>query len=328
MKKIFTILFISIISINLYAEDRYNRSTKNGVVVSTSFYASEVGAKILRDGGNATDATVATAFALAVTWPAAGNIGGGGFLIYHGINGENTSFDFREKAPLAAHKTMYLDKNGELIKNSNHLGLRSVGVPGSVAGLWDFHQKYGNLSWEKCLKPAIELAENGFPLTAALHRHIHKGKVSRLIKEYPSTRNIFLNESGKIISEGEIWIQKDLAQTLKRIQSKGKSGFYKGETAKILSKLMAKNGGIITKKDLNKYRAVERPVLTGNYKNYQILGMPAPSSGGTAIIEMLNMLETFELDEEKASARNTHIYTEVMRRAFADRAKYLGDPDF
>ena len=301
--------------------------SKNGMVVSSHYLASQVGKDILAKGGNAIDAAVGTAFALAVTLPSAGNIGGGGFLVYHGANGEQTTFNFREKAPKAATQTMYLDKLGKVKNNSNHRGPLSVGVPGTVAGLWDAHQKMGVLPWADLVQPAVDLAEKGFPSTWAMQRFL-----KRMMKEtdavYDATKKAFL-KNGQLYTPGELWKQPDLAATLKRIQKDGRDGFYKGKTAQLIADFMKEHGGLITEADLAAYQPTEQKPIHGTYKGYDIYGMPPPSSGGVAIVEMLNILEGFNLEDlGHNSALYLHILTEVMRTAFADRAEHIGDPLF
>ncbi|KAA3617306.1 MAG: gamma-glutamyltransferase [Calditrichaeota bacterium] len=325
-----TIFFLIIYSVTtLFANNgRTPAYAKNGMVVSTSIIASEVGRDILKKGGNAIDAVVATAFALAVTIPQAGNIGGGGFLVLHKTNGDVTTFDFREKAPLAATKEMYLNKDGKVLNNSNHDSLIAVGVPGTVAGLYKAHKKYGKLDWADLVEPAIKLAEEGFPFTWYLYNDVTRDYSEKLAK-FASTKRKFINNKGELYQPGELWPQPDLAKTLKRIQQHGHDGFYKGETAKLLAKFMRENGGIITEEDLAKYQAVERKPVRGNYRGFDVWSMPPPASGGVAILEMLNILEGYNLKGMgHNSALYLHLLTEAMRRAFADRAQYLGDPDF
>ncbi len=300
---------------------------RSGMVVSSSSIASDVGKEILQKGGNAIDAAVATAFALAVTWPSAGNVGGGGFIVYRSADGRVTSFDFREKAPLAAHERMYLDEKGELIPGINHRGLLSVGVPGTVAGLHKAHAKYGKLDWKKLVDPAIALARKGIPFSHALHQHSKNRR--KEWEQIPSTSAIMYKEGGAYYEPGEVWKQPDLARTLKRIRKHGHDGFYKGETADKLVAFMKKGGGLITHEDLEKYEAIERTPVEGQYRGYRVITMPPPSSGGVALIEMLNILEGYDLKSlGYHSAEYVHILTESMRRAYADRAEHLGDPDF
>jgi gamma-glutamyltranspeptidase/glutathione hydrolase len=299
----------------------------NGIVTSSSRIASEVGVEIMKKGGNAVDAAVATAFAMAVTWPTAGNIGGGGFLVYHGADGEATTFDFREKAPLASTKTMYLDEDGNVRENSNHDGILAVGVPGTVAGLELAHQRLGSLPWADLLQPAIDLARDGMPISWYLHDSFKR--LESNWERYPSSAKVFLKADGGFYQPGDTWKQPDLARTLERIQRDGKDGFYGGETARLVAEFMAANGGIITEEDLAKYEAQEREPIRGTYRGHEIVSMPPPSSGGVALVQMLNILEGFDLGEVgHNSALYLHLLTESMRRAYADRANYLGDPDF
>ena len=300
---------------------------KNGMVVSDNTIASEIGIEILKKGGNAIDASIATAFALAVTHPQAGNIGGGGFLVYMDAESSVTTIDFREKAPLAASQNMYQDEYGELIPGASHEGLKSVGVPGTVAGLFLAHEKYGMLPWSELVDPSVKLAEKGFPMTWALYRW------ARAISSWDNSMDIlvdyFKNDDGAIVQPGELWKQPELARTLILIRDKGKDGFYAGEVAEEIDAYMRRNGGIITKEDLKKYEAIERKPIKGTYKGYEIYSMPPPSSGGVALIEMLNVMEHAELDKiEFNSTQYVHLVAETMRRAFADRAAHLGDPDF
>jgi len=299
----------------------------NGIVASSSAIASAVGVQILKDGGNAVDAAVATALAMAVTWPTAGNIGGGGFLVYHGADGEATTFDFREKAPLAATKDLYLDDEGNIRDNSNHVGILAVGVPGTVAGLELAHKRLGSLPWADLVAPAIALAREGFPISWKLRddfaRHMPR------FEPYPSSTKKFLKADGSSYEPGDLWIQADLADTLERIQKNGRDGFYAGRTAQLIADFMSANDGIITLEDLQKYEAIERAPIRGNYRDYDIVSMPPPSSGGVVLVEMLNILEGFDLAEiGHNTALYMHLLTESMRRAYADRANYLGDPDF
>jgi len=302
--------------------------SRGGMVTSSHYLASEAGQEILERGGNAVDAAVATAFALAVTLPSAGNVGGGGFLIYHGADGEATTFNFREKSALAATERMYLGPDGEVRDNSNHIGLLAVGVPGTVAGMWKAHQRLGTLPWADLVEPAVRLAADGFPSTWAMQGWLETlpGRSGVL---YDGTRQAFLKDGTMMYEPGEIFRQPDLAETLRRIQRDGHDGFYKGETARLLAGFMREHGGLITEEDLALYEAVELAPLHGEYRGYDIYGMPPPSSGGIAMVQMLNILEGYNLTEiGHNSALYLHLLTEAMRRAFADRALYVGDPDF
>jgi gamma-glutamyltranspeptidase/glutathione hydrolase len=296
------------------------------MVSSSHYLAAQVADRTLQNGGNAVDAAVAMAFALAVTLPSAGNIGGGGFLVFHGADGATTCFDFREQAPLAATATMFLDENGEIRDNSNHQGLLSVGVPGTVGGLWLAHQRLGSRPWEELVKPAIELAENGFPSSWAMQPFLRA--LAEDPEELPSTARAFLKPGNVPYEPGEIWRQPDLARTLGRIAKNGRDGFYKGETARLVADFMRRNGGLITEQDLERYEAVERQPIHGTYRGFDIYSMAPPSSGGVAIVEMLNVLEGFDLAAiGHNSALYVHVLAETMRRAFADRAEHLGDPE-
>ena len=335
----FSRLFISIgvllfiVSTDLNAAGRTAIRGNNGAVASSSAIASEVGIQVLKDGGNAIDAAVATAFAMAVTHPSAGNIGGGGFLVYHGVNGETTTFDFREKAPLASTKDMYLDADGKVINNEigpiDHFSIKAVGVPGTVAGLELAHQRLGSLDWSKLLAPSITLAREGVPITFKLHDDFNSPRNKSWFGNYPSSQKIFYKDNGKPYLVGDLWKQNDLADTLERIQSEGRDGFYGGKTAQLIADFMTANDGLITLKDLKKYKAIERKPIKNNYRDYEIISMPPPSSGGIIISEMLNILEHYDLEKiGHNSAQYLHILTEAMRRGYADRANYLGDPDF
>ncbi len=314
-------------AISADATSRHPVRGNNGVVASSSAIASEAGIDIMKKGGNAIDAAVATAFAMAVTWPTAGNIGGGGFLIYHDADGDATAFDFREKAPLAATRTMYLDEDGNVRDNSNHDGILAVGVPGTVAGLALAHERFGSLPWETLLEPAIALARDGMPISWYLRDSFER--LNPFWDQYPSSARVFRKADGASYAPGDIWKQPDLAATLERIQKDGKDGFYKGETARLIADFMANNGGIITLEDLAAYDAVEREPIRGTYRGYEVVSMPPPSSGGVVLVQMLNILEGFDLaDVGHNSALYLHLLTEAMRRAYADRANFLGDPDF
>ena len=296
------------------------------MVVSTSTIASRVGVNILKSGGNAVDAAVATGFALAVTYPYAGNIGGGGFMVIHLKNGKNTTIDFREKAPLAATKDMYLDKQGNYQPALSREGTTSAGVPGSVAGLIFALEKYGSMPLSKIIQPAIELAENGFRLDELSAKLIKKSLPA--FQKYPSSYKKFSN-NGRPYQAGDLFVQKNLAWTLKQIQEKGKDGFYRGKVAELLVKKIRSLGGYINRKDLDRYTPVERRPIIGTYRGYQIVSMPPPSSGGIALVELLNILENFRFQpDDWGSSEYIHRLVESMKYVFADRTSYLGDPDF
>jgi gamma-glutamyltranspeptidase/glutathione hydrolase len=298
---------------------------RNGMVVSQNFIASRVGADVLMEGGNAVDAAVATAFALAVTHPAAGNIGGGGFLLYRPVKGEAVAYDFREIAPAAATPTMFL-KNGKYDKDLHHESYLAVGVPGTVAGLHMAWRDKGSLRWRRLVEPAIELAREGFMVTDGLARSLKA--VLPEMKKYPASVAQFSRE-GVPYEAGDVLKQPDLARTLERIASGGPAGFYEGETAELIVKEMKAGGGLITRADLAAYQPRRREPVRGSYRGYEVLSMPPISSGGTALIEMLNVLEGYDLAASGFGGSDTvHRVAETMRRAFADRARYLGDPEF
>ena len=324
---IVSFLLLALVSQAFAEGGRTPTYAKNGMVSSASRLASEVGVETLRNGGNAVDAAIATAFALAVTWPSAGNIGGGGFLVYHGSDGHATAFDFREKAPLAATEQMYLGVDGRVVNNSNHFGPLAVGVPGTVAGLWKAHQELGNLPWADLVAPAVALAREGIPITYTLQRSFAGNQ--RRFQQYPSSAAVFAKADGSLYEMGDTWVQPDLAATLELIRDNGRDGFYAGENARRLAQFMADIGGLITEEDLAGYEAVEREPIRGNYRGHEIVSMPPPSSGGVVLVEMLNILEGYDLAAMgHNSAEYLHVLTETMRRAYADRAEHLGDPDF
>jgi len=298
---------------------------RNGMVASQNFVASQVGVEALWDGGNAVDAAVATAFALAVTHPSAGNIGGGGFLIYRPPTGEAVAYDFRETAPAGSSPTMFL-KDGVYDANLHHGSHLSVGVPGTVAGLHMAWKAHGKLPWRRLVAPAITLARDGIMVTDGLARSLKE--VLPEMKKYPASVAQF-SRSGVAYEMGDVLKQPDLARTLERIADRGPAGFYEGETAALIEKEMKAGGGLITRADLAAYRALRREPLRGTYRGYDVFSMPPPSSGGTALIEMLNVLEGYDLKEKGfGGAATVHLVAETMRRAFADRARYLGDPAF
>ena len=327
LKVVVFFLSLLLVSSSFSEGGRTPLRVKNGIVTSASKLASEAGVEALKAGGNAVDAAVATAFALAVTWPSAGNIGGGGFMVYHGDDGHATTFDFREKAPLAATERMYLSLDGNVVDNSNHIGPLAVGVPGTVAGLWKAHQELGSLPWADLVAPAVKLARDGISINYSLYTGFARSKPR--FDQYPSSAAKFFKADGSLYELGETWRQPNLAHTLELIQNNGADGFYKGENAERLAGFMADIGGIITEEDLLKYESQEREPVRGTYRGYDIVSMPPPSSGGVVLVEMLNILEGFDLaDMGHNSADYLHVLTETMRRAYADRAEHLGDPDF
>ena len=325
MKTWLSILLTALMGFASAVPSQAQVKARNGMVVSTSGIASDVGVEVLKKGGNAVDAAVATAFALAVTHPAAGNIGGGGFLVYMKSDGAVTTIDFREKAPLKATRDMYLDEKGELIRNENHLSVRAIGVTGTVAGLYKAHQKYGRRPWATLVQPAIDLATLGFEMNWSL-----AGDAQYFVEQKsPFMSRYFLGETGKPTAPGEVWKQPALAGTLTAIRDRGHDGFYRGEVARKIAGFMQENSGLITEQDLARYEAMERPPVKGTYKDYEIYSMPPPSSGGVALVEMMNLMELADFKKlEFNSAAYVHFLAEAMRRAFADRAEFLGDPDF
>jgi len=297
----------------------------HGMVVSQEATASRVGVAVLQAGGSAVDAAVATAFALAVVYPSAGNIGGGGFLVFRPASGEPAAYDFREMAPAAATPTMFLT-DGKYDAVKHHGSHLSVGVPGTVAGLHLAWREHGKLPWKRLVEPAIALARDGFPLTEAFASSL--ARVLPSMAAYPASVAQF-SKNGVPYEPGEVFAQPDLARTLSRIAERGPAGFYEGETALLIEREMAANGGLITRADLKAYRPERRVPLHGTYRGHDILSMPPISSGGTALIQMLNVLEGYDIAANGwGSAENAHLTIEAMRRAYADRARHLGDPAF
>jgi gamma-glutamyltranspeptidase/glutathione hydrolase len=302
--------------------DRFSPiEAKNAMVVTSEAIATQIGVKILKQGGNAIDAAVAVGFAMAVTYPRAGNIGGGGFmLIYLAKTGQVVAIDYRETAPALASRDMFLNKAGEVDNQLSRFSHLAAGVPGTVAGLALALEKYGSLSLAEVLAPAIQLAETGFIVTPQL---------SRELKQLAPTPTIFLKPDGSFYQAGDILIQNDLANTLKLIAKQGIKAFYHGKIAKLIVKEMQTQGGLISKTDLANYKAVIRKPVHGTYRGYDIYSMSPPSSGGIHIVQILNMLENDDIvTSGHNSAATIHLMTEAMKRAYADRSKYLGDPDF
>jgi len=294
------------------------------MVVSSEQHASEAGVEIMKVGGNAVDAAVAVGFALAVTHPFAGNIGGGGFMLIRMASGEAVFVDYREEAPGKAAHNMYLDAQGNVVPQASIVGALAVGVPGTVAGLALAEQKYGKLGLSRVLEPAIRLAAEGFPVSYSLAESL-KGS-QRLLEKFSESRRIFLRE-GKPYEPGDIFQQPDLAATLRRIGAQGVDGFYKGPVAQAIVSTMEKYQGLIALDDLARYEAKLRAPVVGHFRGYTIVSAPPPSSGGVALLEMLNILEPLDLGAAD-SYPSMHLMVEAMRRAYADRAAYLGDTDF
>jgi gamma-glutamyltranspeptidase/glutathione hydrolase len=300
---------------------------RKGMVVCTEPTAAQVGVEILRKGGNAIDAAIATAFALAVTYPSCGNIGGGGFLTYYERNGNINTIDFRITAPLSASEGMYLGPDGKKINDSLFNTIQAAGVPGTVAGLELAHKRYGSLPWADLISPSVKLARDGFPLHQKLFNEIKNEK--QYLLRYPSSREIFLRPDSSSFEIGEIIKQPDLARTLERIQKGGANEFYRGKTAELLVRFVKKNNGFITAQDLLNYQAVERKPVHGNYRGYDIYSVAPPSSGGIIIIEALNVLEHYNLKQlGHNSAEYLHLLSKAFKNAYDDREKYISDPAF
>lgn len=303
-------------------------SSRNGMVVSEERIATLVGLSVLRQGGNAVDAAVAMGFTLAVTYPRAGNLGGGGFMLVHlGKTGQTIAIDYREKAPVKATRDMFLDENGEVdVERAQH-SVYSCGVPGTVAGLSLALKKHGTISLEKALAPAIKLAEEGFEVPGELRKSLLNAK--KRMKKSSESMDVFFKNKEEPPREGEILRQKNLAWSLKEISKNGPRAFYRGKIAEKIATYMKRKGGLITERDLASYEAVIREPVTGDYRGYQIYSMPPPSSGGVHLIEMLNILERYPLPQYgHNSARYVNVLSETMKLAYADRSEHLGDPDF
>ena len=312
----------------LYTQPDLGVPSPQGAVVCTSAPACDAGASVLATGGNAVDAAVATGFALAVTHPSAGNIGGGGFMIVRTAGGSVTSFDYREKAPLKATRTMYLGADGTIDTSLTRAGYLAPGVPGSVRGLARAHGKFGKLPWKDVVMPGVLLAEQGFPLSAGLARSLNRELAGRMA-DFPVSVAAYGKPGGGEWREGDRMVLADLGKTLRAIATEGPDVFYKGWIADRIADDMKANGGLITRQDLAKYQARERPPLRRPYRGYEIVSMPPVSSGGVALIEMLNILEPYDLKSKGLlTAPALHLQIEAMRRAYLDRARFLGDPDF
>lgn len=299
----------------------------SGLAITSSPYANAIGKAVLDSGGNAIDAAVAMSYALAVTHPAAGNIGGGGFALIHLANGENVALDFREVAPKLASRDMFLDSKGEVIPNIAVTGYLSVGVPGSVKGMSAMLDKYGTKTLSELLEPAIILAEKGFMVTQRQQETMQE--IQSDFAKFKSSSKYFLKPNGEVYKDGDILIQKDLAKTLRILQKEGEKAFYEGEIANAIVRDIKAGGGILTLEDLKDYNVKWRKVLKGNYRGYDIITMPPPSSGGAHIIEILNIIENADMSKLGfASTKSIHLLTEAMRQAQADRSSFMGDPDF
>ena len=319
-----TRVFAALLAVLYLAEPVWARQpvrARNGMVVTEEPIAADVGVSVLKAGGNAIDAAVAIGFTLAVTYPVAGNLGGGGFMLVRFADGRSTFIDFRERAPRKSSRDMYLDSQGKLTRDSIE-GWRASGVPGTVRGLQYAHKKYGSKPWKDLIEPAVHLARDGFDAQYGLSESLAGARTR--FDLYPASKEVF----GKAYESGDRFIQPDLAGTLERI-AKDPSDFYEGETARRFAAAMAANGGLITLEDLKAYKPVERKPLAGSYKGYEITTAPPPSSGGIGVLQMLGVLEGSDYEKSGWGAAATiHFVAETMRRYYADRSEYLGDPDF
>lgn len=331
MKTIKVLVLLLVVTLNVPVSiAREPVRARHGMVASTNEVASQVGVEVMKRGGNAVDAAIAVAFALAVTHPAAGNLGGGGFMMIRLKDGRTTAIDYREMAPAAAHRDVYLDKNGNLIEGEGGslVGYRAAGVPGTVRGMELALKKYGSgkLNWAQLVEPARQLAARGFVVTHSLERSLYGSR--EYLEKYAETKRIYL-KGGQFYKEGEVFRQPELAATFARLQRVGPNEFYEGETARMIVADMKRHNGLMTMDDLRGYVAKERAPVHGSYRGYEIISMPPPSSGGAVLIQMLNILEGFDLSKlEAGSSDRYHLMAEAMRRAFADRAEYMGDSDF
>jgi gamma-glutamyltranspeptidase/glutathione hydrolase len=309
------------------AASRQPVRARHAMVGSTDQRATEAGLDVLRRGGNAIDAAVAVGFALAVTHPAAGNLGGGGFMVIRLADGRETTIDYREKAPARAHRDMFLDETGEPVADRSRVGPLAAGVPGSVAGMAFAQRRYGKLSLREVLAPAIALARDGFEVSWALADSL--GAEGRVFDRFPESARIFRRADGRPFEAGDTLAQADLARTLTLVAEQGPDAFYRGAIADLIVAEMARSGGIITKADLASYEPRERPPVVGTYRGHRIVSMPPPSSGGIALVQLLNILEAFPLAEYgHNSSRTIHLVAEAARRVYADRSEWLGDPEF
>jgi len=327
MKPTVTLLIAIVLASPILAASKEPARANNVMIASTSEIASRVGADVMKRGGNAVDAAVAVGLALAVTWPSAGNLGGGGFLLLRKVDGTTEAIDYRERAPLAATRDMYLDAEGKVIPKLSIEGHRAVAVPGTIAGLKLAHSRHGKLKWAELVEPARKLAAEGFEVNFHLSRTLRGQTTIDRMANFAESRRIFQRD-GRFYEMGDRFVQPELAQTLARIKANPRD-FYEGETARLIVREMKAGGGIVTLDDLRSYEPTIRTPLRTTYRGTEILTMPPPSSGGIALVEMLNMLETYDLRSMQwGSAQYLHTLAEVMRRAFADRAQFLGDTDF
>jgi gamma-glutamyltranspeptidase/glutathione hydrolase len=322
---VFLITLFGIPLVNAQDQEKQNATFHNGMVVCATAGAAAVGLSILKKGGNAVDAAVAVQFALEVTHPEAGNIGGGGFMVYRSSKGQTQTLDFREKGPAAANTNMFLDSEGKVIPNMSLYTHKASGVPGVVDGMFEAHRKLGRLKWAQLVQPAIDIARNGFKIT----RHL-ASDLNRAHEEFEKLnpgKTYLLKDGGW--KEGDLLVQDDLAKTLELIRDNGRDGFYKGVVARQIVEEMKNGNGLITKSDLENYHSVWREAITGYYKNYKIITMPPPSSGGIALLQLLKSVEKYPLHRWGHNQDSTvQLMVEAERRVYADRSKYLGDPDF
>lgn len=301
--------------------------TGTGLILSSHELANEIGKKVLDEGGNAIDAAVAVGYALAVVHPAAGNIGGGGFAVIHLADGTNTTLDFREIAPLKASRNMYLDSKGEVIQDASTIGYLAAGVPGTVKGMSAMLDKYGTKKLSELMAPAIKLADKGFLINDRQEQTMAEAR--EMFQKFTTSQKYFLKKDGSSYKSGDLFVQKDLAKTLKLIAKDGPDAFYKGKIADLIAKDMEKNQGIISKEDLAGYEVAWREPVKGTYRGYDIISMSPPSSGGAHIIQILNVMENANIEKLGfASSKTLHLMAEAMRQAYADRSEYMGDPDF
>ncbi|WP_392347522.1 gamma-glutamyltransferase [uncultured Polaribacter sp.] len=327
MKKIILVLTISLLFSNCKTNSKKEKITglitEKAMVVSAREEASKIGSDILKKGGNAYDAMVATQLALAVVYPVAGNIGGGGFMVYRASDGKTGALDFREKAPLNASKDMYLDTEGNVIPGKSSFGIHSVGVPGTIAGLFEVYKKFGSLPFKDLIQPAIDMARNGFKVTSKQAKALNR---TRKLFEKANNYKVLFDKEWK---KGDLLKQEELAQTLERIRDNGQDGFYKGKTAQLFVDYVKELGGIISLEDLEKYKAIWRKPIEFNYKNHKIISMTLPASGGICLAQILKSIEPFDLTKiAHNSSKYVQLLTEAERRSYADRAHYLGDIDF
>jgi gamma-glutamyltranspeptidase/glutathione hydrolase len=327
MRKIILVLTISLLFSNCKTNSKKEKITglitEKAMVVSAREEASKIGSDILKKGGNAYDAMVATQLALAVVYPVAGNIGGGGFMVYRASDGKTGALDFREKAPLNASKDMYLDTEGNVIPGKSSFGIHSVGVPGTIAGLFEVYKKFGSLPFKDLIQPAIDMARNGFKVTSKQAKALNR---TRKLFEKANNYKVLFDKEWK---KGDLLKQEELAQTLERIRDNGQDGFYKGKTAQLFVDYVKELGGIISLEDLEKYKAIWRKPIEFNYKNHKIISMTLPASGGICLAQILKSIAPFDLTKiAHNSSKYVQLLTEAERRSYADRAHYLGDIDF